>query len=95
MDDPRAPPGWSAGATSSAPGGPFGSDDDLYLISGELADPNGSTYFVERKTRFDQLDVTTTRPDGFEIHKYIRAHPSGGRGRALGNSLRLGRERRR
>ena len=71
MDDPRAPPGWSAGATSSAPGGPFGSDDDLYLISGELADPNGSTYFVERKTRFDQLDVTTTRPDGFEINKYI------------------------
>ena len=70
MDDSHALPGRSADATSSALSGPFGLDNDLYLICGEWADSNGSTYFVERRSRVDRRDVTTERPNRFEIYTF-------------------------
>ena len=67
MDVPRAPPGWSAGASSLATSAPFGSGTDIFILCGKWYDSNGSKYVVD-KNKFDQLDVTTERPDGSRIH---------------------------
>ena len=60
MGSPRAPPGWSAGASERA-GSP---DLPLVALLGEWADMEGSSYRVSRGDRKDCLSALTRRPNG-------------------------------
>ena len=60
MGSPRAPPGWSAGASEL--GGRF--DLPLVVLLGDWADTWGSSYQVSWSSGRDSLTVCTTRPNG-------------------------------